>query len=95
MYLQYTLSTDLSISIEDLNVDPANPGPGTNTTITAKIKNIGESPAQNVQVAFYDGNPPSGGTLIDAINTITNPIQHFPSSSPTQPLPSIYWHQGS
>jgi hypothetical protein len=74
MYLQYTLSTDLSVSIEDVNIDPANPEPGTNATITAKIKNIGESPAQNVQIAFYDGNPLSGGTLIDAIKTIPDPI---------------------
>ena len=63
-YLSYQMRGDLAVARQDVNVTPPNPLPGTTATITAKIRNIGESPASNIQVAFYAGNPDAGGTLI-------------------------------
>ena len=74
MYLTYELTTDLSITVEDVEVSPANPDPGTVATISSTVKNLGESPAENIEVAFYNGDPLSGGVLIDTIQTITGPM---------------------
>ena len=64
-YLTYHMDGDLAVQVEDVNADPPNPLPGTPASITAKIRNIGESPASNIEVAFYEGDPDAGGTLID------------------------------
>ena len=41
--------------------------------LNAEIQNTGESPAKDVLVEFYNGNPASGGTLIgtDTISSIS------------------------
>ena len=41
--------------------------PGDAVTLKAKVRNTGNVAAQNVQVAFYDGDPAAGGTLIQAV----------------------------
>lgn len=73
-YLIYWLQGDLAVASEDVKLEPANPTPGTLTAISAKIKNLGESAASNIEVAFYDGNPAMGGTLVDSIKTISGPL---------------------
>jgi hypothetical protein len=73
-YLNYALQADLSIAVEDVNIMPANPAPDTNATITATVRNLGESAVSDVNVAFYQGNPQSGGKLIGSIKTIPGPI---------------------
>ncbi|MDM8006427.1 MAG: CARDB domain-containing protein [Phycisphaerae bacterium] len=73
-YLVYEMGLDLAVVVEDVNADPPNPQPGTATTITAKVKNLGEAPAANVAVGFYDGDPNAGGTLIGSVQAIAGPM---------------------
>ena len=73
-YLSYHLEGDLAVAVEDVDVTPANPLPGTAVTVAATVKNTGEAPASDVQVGFYDGDPDSGGALIGSIRTITGPL---------------------
>lgn len=51
-YMKYQMGVDLSVVVEDLRIDPPNPLPGTEPTISARIKNIGEFPASGVEVNF-------------------------------------------
>jgi len=64
-YLSYHMDGDLAVRVEDVEVEPANPLPGTPATVTASVQNIGEASAVGVEVAFYEGDPDAGGTLID------------------------------
>ena len=41
--------------------------PGDAVTLKAKVRNTGNVAAQNVQVAFYDGDPAAGGSLIQTV----------------------------
>lgn len=63
-YLSYQLGVDLAVAVADVAIDPPNPVPASNATITAEVKNLGESPVANVLVAFHDGSPSAGGALI-------------------------------
>jgi len=72
--LVYELSSDLSITVEDVDMDPLNPTPGSQATLTATVSNLGESAATDVDVAFYDGDPQAAGTLIESVQTIVDPI---------------------
>jgi hypothetical protein len=83
--LQHTVSGDLSLTAEDISITPANPLPGTEATITATIHNLGDKPAENIDVAFYDGDPAGGGTLIDM------PILAGPLVGGTQAEISTTW----
>ncbi|HNQ23530.1 MAG TPA: CARDB domain-containing protein [Phycisphaerae bacterium] len=65
-YMMYTLGVDLAVAVEDVNVQPLNPFPGTLATLSALVHNLGEAPADNIAVAFYEGDPGAGGTLIGA-----------------------------
>jgi len=73
-YLVYQMGVDLAVAVEDVNVDPPNPAPGTQATITATVRNLGEAPAADAEVAFYDGDPGAGGTLIDSAQTISGAL---------------------
>ncbi len=68
------MGVDLAVAVEDVNVDPPNPAPGTQATITATVRNLGEAPAADAEVAFYDGDPGAGGTLIDSAQTISGAL---------------------
>ena len=63
-WLERQIGTDLAISADDVNFSPANPVPGEECTITTIIHNLGDLAVENVQIAFYDGNPAEGGQQI-------------------------------
>ena len=63
--LWHMVSGELGIMDGDISIEPANPVPGSEATITATVRNLGDNPAENIEVAFYDGDPDGGGTLID------------------------------
>lgn len=71
--LRHTLGHDLAVAAGSLKLDPANPAPGNSAEITATIENRGDLPAQNVLVAFYDGDPNNGGIWIRQ-TTILGPL---------------------
>lgn len=73
-YLMYRMQVDLAVTVEDVNIEPPNPVPGTLATISAKVRNHGESPASDIQVGFYDGNPTMGGIPIGSVKTIEGPL---------------------
>jgi len=58
---------DLSITASDIMFSPIAPATGESVTITASVRNIGETAANNVTVDFYDGVPSSGGMLIGTV----------------------------
>jgi hypothetical protein len=60
--MEYTLGEDLSL--DRLNCLPLNPGPGETATFQATVRNLGDKPAANVPVAFYQGLPGAGGVEI-------------------------------
>ncbi|MBM4136118.1 MAG: hypothetical protein FJ241_04720 [Nitrospira sp.] len=55
---------DLSITSDDITFTPQVPITGQSVTITATVRNIGETGAGNVTIDFYDGDPSAGGILI-------------------------------
>ncbi|MCK4658147.1 MAG: carboxypeptidase regulatory-like domain-containing protein, partial [Phycisphaerae bacterium] len=63
--LMHTAGLDPAVFADDVTLSPANPAIGQTATITAIVRNVGDSPAVGVDVAFYDGDPGGGGTLID------------------------------
>jgi hypothetical protein len=71
----HAISVDLSVSDLDIGFDPVEPEEGMDVEISAIVKNLGSTDAFPVEVRFYDGNPQSGGTLIEAKN-IPNILIH-------------------
>ena len=68
-YLQGSLNivwkpADLSVSVANITFDRSLYKVGDPVTINAKVWNIGEMSASNVDVRFYFGDPASGGTEI-------------------------------
>ncbi len=61
----HSFFTDLAIDSNGITIEPFNPKPGETATITAQITNTGDFPVSDVDVAFYDGDPLAGGTLVD------------------------------
>ncbi|MBE7493722.1 MAG: hypothetical protein HS117_02135 [Verrucomicrobiaceae bacterium] len=59
------LVKDLAAVPEGLTADGTTFLPGDALTLKARVKNAGNLAVQNVQVAFYDGDPANGGTLIE------------------------------
>ena len=55
---------DLSISSADISFNPSSAHAGESVVISASVRNIGESSANNVVVDFYDGDPNANGTAI-------------------------------
>jgi len=64
MLAKRALVKDLSAVPEGLTADGTTFLPSDALTLKARVKNAGNLAVQNVQVAFYDGDPASGGTLI-------------------------------
>ena len=62
------ISVDLSVSDVDIDFEPSEPDEGEDVEISVVIKNTGSTDAFPVAVNFYDGNPQSGGTLIETKN---------------------------
>lgn len=56
-YMSYRMGVDLSVAVEDLEIVPPNPLPGTEATIIAKIKNLGELPISNIKLDFLYVDP--------------------------------------
>jgi hypothetical protein len=72
--LRHSIASDLAISAADISLSAANPMPGSTVDVNAVIHNLGDVAEVNVPVAFYDGEPNDGGTLIDDIQIIAGPI---------------------
>jgi hypothetical protein len=54
VYLSDGLKCDLSTEIEDVSLTLPNPMPQAQAAISANLKNLGVSPASNIEVVFYD-----------------------------------------
>jgi hypothetical protein len=50
--MSYRMGVDLSVAVEDLEIRPTNPLSGTETKVSAVVKNLGEYPATDVEVRF-------------------------------------------
>jgi hypothetical protein len=61
---------DLTITSGNITFNDSSFEEGRNITIYANIYNIGGSPASNVKVQFWRGDPSSGGTQVDGNQTI-------------------------
>jgi len=58
------LVKDLALVADSFTAEGTTFLPGDVVTLRAKVKNAGNLAEQNAQVAFYDGDPDAGGTLI-------------------------------
>ena len=65
--LRHSIRGDLATFAPDVKLAPTNPAPLQPATISALVKNLGDSPASNVRVDFYDGDPGGGGALIGTV----------------------------
>ena len=63
--LTRTIAGDLMVG--DLRFSPENPVPGTTVSISATARNIGDLAAENVAVAFHNGDPAAGGELVGEV----------------------------
>jgi hypothetical protein len=72
--LKYVIGGDLVLQEGSLIIDPPNPVPGTMARLTVTAINLSDLAARNIDVAFYNGNPSSGGfeigrsTIINTLN---------------------------
>ena len=66
----YTLSHQFvqDLAMGTVAVSDAHPQAGASVTISATVTNTGALALEGVQVAFYDGDPDTGGTLINTIS---------------------------
>jgi|GEM_PF-2347177 len=62
--MQYTLQSDLALEQGSLAVDPPNPKPETKAVLSVNGWNPGDRAVKDVPIAFYLGDPASGGTKI-------------------------------
>ena len=70
--LKYLPGSDAGVLNGSLNLDPPNPAPGTNATVSAVIENFGDVPLQQIPVAFYDGDPQAAGIMIGSLQYVVN-----------------------
>ena len=61
------LVKDLAFVADSLTAEGATYLPGDAVTFRATVKNTGNVAVENVQAAFYDGDPEAGGTLIQTV----------------------------
>jgi subtilase family serine protease len=59
---------DLTLTSSDISFSPSKPATGDIITISARIWNLRNTPASNVTVSFFDGNPATGGILLGSIS---------------------------
>lgn len=69
--LRHELGHDLAVTLGNNAIQPANPVPGSTATILATVENWGDLPVEDVQVAFYEGDPLDGGILIGEVQNST------------------------
>lgn len=62
--MKKSLITDVAIESGDFTISGANYLPGDAVTLSTSVRNVGDIAVTNLAVAFYQGNPASGGTLI-------------------------------
>ncbi len=62
--LKHTLGVDLALESGTLIASPLNPAPGDAVTFTVTAHNVGDKPVSDAMVAFYNGDPASGGVKI-------------------------------
>ena len=65
----YAMSGDLAVGAGSFLAAPGNPGPGTSVLLTVDVANAGDMSANNIPVAFYNGDPAVGGTEIGRVQT--------------------------
>lgn len=70
---QLAVPQDLVINSWDINYSPENPTEVDVVSIEAAVTNASEIPASGVDVAFYLGDPNTGGILIDLVTLGTLP----------------------
>ncbi len=61
------LVKDLGFGGDGLTAEGATFLPGDAVTLKARVRNTGNVAVENVQVAFYDGAPGAGGTLLQTV----------------------------
>ena len=61
---------DLTLESSDITFSNDYPTEGETIDITARIRNIGDVEASNIQIAFYDGDPHYGGVQINKTQVI-------------------------
>ena len=68
-----SINPDLGLAPKSIEFSKDDPSEGEAVTITASISNYGGVQANNINVAFYDGDPQGGGVLIEksTISSIT------------------------
>jgi subtilase family serine protease len=79
---------DLVVTTKDILLKPAFPSPNKPVEITATIHNAGGVDVKQVEVAFYDGDPKSGGKQIGTTQTIAL-IQAGKSDTATVKTPDL------
>ncbi len=55
---------DLSITSDEIIITPEDPAPSDELTIKTTVRHHGRLPSAPCKVAFYNGNPETGGTLL-------------------------------
>jgi len=58
--------TDLGVANSDISFDPVSPDDSDSVTISATIRNLGNTDITDVVVRFYHGDPDGGGVQIDS-----------------------------
>ena len=64
--------TDLGVADSDVDFDPASPYDADIVTISATIRNLGNTDLTDVAVRFYDGDPAGGGVQIDGDHVVAS-----------------------
>lgn len=62
--LKYAMGVDLALDGNLFTVNPPNPAPGDSVTFTVTARNVGDKPVTDAKIAFYKGNPATGGSKI-------------------------------
>jgi hypothetical protein len=77
------LAKDVGFKAGDFTADGAGFLPGDRVTLTATVRNLGDLPVENVQVAFYDGDPALGGVEILPRQTVPGVLDGAASAAVT------------
>ncbi len=73
--LTHTIGRDLGVTAADLALSDPNPAPGSQVTVSATVHNLGDLAVSGAQVAFYDGDPGSGGAQIGSAQALVSPFR--------------------
>lgn len=70
MLMDYLIGGDLGLGSSDITLSTNYLAAGQTVDVLAVVHNFGELAATNIPVAFFDGNPTSGGLLIGSTQTV-------------------------